>query len=125
MSSDVDQDFFGDKSIENLVETLWSNVFKASNKLIRDTRLFAFGEIESLPKPNVHQMLKTLTVFDSMLDQILTLNQNGKLDLVDTRLIFNAKQQILVMERIATALRNHDRAGYDEAVIALEKQAPI
>lgn len=125
MFEDSGADFFGDKGIEALVEQLWSNVFMVSNKLIRDTKLFAFSEMESLPKPNVHQMLKTLTVMDSMLSQILTLNQNGELNLKDTRQIFNAKQQILVMERVATALKNHDRAGYDEAVMELTKQAPI
>lgn len=120
-----DADFFGDESVERLVEEMWSNVFNASNKLIQDTKLFAFSEIESLPKPNIHQMLKTLTVFDNILDLILTLNQNGQVDVKDTRLIFNAKQQILLMERIATALRNKDRPDYDEAVLQLENQAPF
>lgn len=78
-----------------------------------------------VPDPNIHQILATLTVIDGMLEVILTLSHAGRVDVGNTRLIFNAKQQILTMEQIATALNNDDRKSYDEAVDRLKKQAPF
>lgn len=118
-------EFFGDKEIQKHVLELWANVFDASHKVIQDAKIFGFENMGVLPDPNIHQMLATLSVIDGMLEFILTLTQAGKVDFNDTRLIFNAKQQILTMEQIATALNNDDRKGYDEAVDRLGKQAPF
>lgn len=125
MTEDEKLEFFGDDSIKELVVELWGGVFEASNKLIRDTQIFGFQEIGIIPDPNVHQMLNSLALIGSMLELMLTLSQAGQVDIEDTRLIFNAKQQILMMEQIASALNNDDRASYDEAVERLQKQAPI
>lgn len=125
MTEDEKLEFFGDDSIKELVVELWAGVFEASNKLIRDTQIFGFQEIGIIPDPNVHQMLNSLALIDSMLELMLTLSQTGQVDIEDTRLIFNAKQQILMMEQIASALNNDDRVSYDQAVKRLQTQAQI
>ena len=125
MTENEKLEFFGDDSIKELVVELWGGVFEASNKLIKDTKIFGFQEIGIIPDPNVHQMINSLALISNMLEIMLTLSQTGQVDTEDTRLIFNAKQQILMMEQIASALNNDDRASYDEAVERLQKQAPI
>lgn len=125
MTENNNIEFFGDSSIKLFVEQLWSKVFDASNKLIRDTKLFGFSEIEALPNPNVHQMLTALAVIDNVLDQIMTMDSNGTVNIGDTRMLINAKQQIFNMTMIAAALKAKDRASYDEAVRRLHNQAQI
>jgi len=125
MTEDEKIEYFGDEAIKKHVLKLWANVFRASNKVIQDAKIFGFEKIGIVPDPNIHQMLATLSVIDGMLEIILGLSQAGKVDVSDTRLIFNAKQQILTMEQIATALNNDDRKGYDEAIERLCKQAPF
>lgn len=118
-------EFFGDSAVKAFVEELWSKVFEASNKLIRDTKLFGFSEIEALPNPNVHQMLASLAVIDTVLDQIMTMDRDGTVNIGDTRLLINAKQQICIMTMIAAALKAKDRQRYDDAVRQLHNQAQI
>jgi hypothetical protein len=125
MTENNNKEFFGDDAIKLFVERLWSKVFEASNKLIRDTKLFGFSEIEALPNPNVHQMLASLTVIDVVLDQIMMMDQDGTVSIGDTRLLINAKQQIFNMTMIAAALKAKDRESYDEAVRRLHDQAQI
>lgn len=125
MTEDEKIEFFGDDAIKKHVVELWANVFDASNKVIQDAKIFGFESMGVVPDPNIHQILATLTVIDGMLEFILTLSHAGKVDVGDTRLIFNAKQQILTMEQIATALNSEDRKSYDEAVERLAKQAPF
>jgi hypothetical protein len=125
MTENNNKEFLGDDAIKLFVERLWSKVFEASNKLIRDTKLFGFSEIEALPNPNVHQMLASLTVIDVVLDQIMMMDQDGTVSIGDTRLLINAKQQIFNMTMIAAALKAKDRESYDEAVRRLHDQAQI
>lgn len=125
MTENEKLEFFGDINIQKNVELLWARVFEASNKVIKDAEIFGFELIGFLPNPNIHQLLMTLSVISDMLERILMLSQTGKLELGNIRLIFNAKQQILTMEQIATALNNDDRVSYDEAVDRLAKQAPF
>ncbi len=118
-------EFFNDESIRSYVEELWGKVFEVSNQIIRDTKVFGFNEIDVIPDPNIHQMLATLAVASNTLDLILNMNSNGDIDIGDTRLVLNAKQQVLNMESIATALKSKDRSRYDESVKRLHEQAQI
>lgn len=116
-------EFFGDSLIKEKVETLWHKVMESCRKFISDSRKFGFQGIELLPNPNVHQMLRSLRLVDGAFE-ILMSDENGEqLDHDDYRLIFNARQQILHMEMVATALKKKDQAGYDEAVAILDRQA--
>lgn len=122
MTDDDLSEFFGDQTIKDTVEEFWNEVFEASRKLIRDTKRFSFSEVEILPNPTVHQMLSTLSALDNMFEIALS-PTNAKLETELIRLIFNARQQILNMELIATALNNKDRDNYDYAVRRLQNQA--
>lgn len=123
MADDDLNEFFGEKEIKELVEELWSEVFKTSNSLIKDTKAFGFGDMEILPNPNIFQMLNTLTIIDNMIDIILPLDQIGKVN--SSVNLLNAKQQILNMEMIATAIKSKNREAYDEAVRRLHRQAQL
>lgn len=105
------------------VSEAWTNVFATSNLVIKQSGLYGFDGIELIPKPNIHQMLATMTVVSTMLDKII--EHLGCVDIPhhDTRLLFNAKQQILRLEQVAAALLAKDEPLYNEAIAELEKQA--
>lgn len=116
-------EFFGEKVVKDKVEKLWGNVMESARKFIRDSHTFGFEKVGIVPNPTVHQMLSSLRLADVAFGMIMADAEDSHLDADDIRLIFNAKQQILNMERVATALNNKDRFNYDEAVRLLENQA--
>lgn len=116
-------EFFGDDDVRVLVEKLWSEVFRASNKLIQDTKAFGFSDIAILPNPNIFQMINALTMIDIMIDIVLPLEQDGKIK--SSVNLLNAKQQILNMRMIATAITDDDRNAYEAAVRRLNNQAQV
>ena len=123
MTEEEYKEFFGEKAIKENVERLWNNVMEAARKFIRDSKKFGIDEIGILPNPTVHQMLSSLRLTDVAFGMIIDDAEDSKLDTDDIRLIFNAKQQILNLERVATALHKQDRASYEEAVRLIENQA--
>ena len=116
-------DFFGDDAVKALVEKAWESVFITSNKVIRDAGIFGFEGIEVIPNPNIHQMLTTLTIVSNVLDFMLSLSSEAEIDYDARRLILNAKQQILTLERVATALKAVNREDFNQAMQDLKSQA--
>ena len=105
------------------VATAWADVFATSNLVIRQSGLYGFNGIELIPNPNIHQMLASMSVVSVMLDKITEKLDRVDLDPNDTRLLLNAKQQILRLEQVAAALLAKDENLYNQAIKELEKQA--
>lgn len=107
------------------VAEAWTNVFATSNLVIKQSGLYGFNGIELIPNPNIHQMLATMGVVSGMLDKITESLGCSGVDIKpdDTRLLFNAKQQILRLEQVAAALLAKDEALYNESILELKKQA--
>lgn len=105
------------------VSSVWTDVFATSNLVIKQSGLYGFNGIELIPNPNIHQMLASMSVVSVMLDKIT--EKLDRIDLApeDTRLLLNAKQQILRLEQVAAALLAKDEPLYNEAILELEKQA--
>lgn len=117
-------EYFGDPLIKSTVETAWAEVFKYSNKVIRDAGYFGFYGLEVIPNPNIHQMLASLSVVDSALDIMLTsCAEMVTLQYDATKMILNAKQQILNLENVANSLKAQNRDDFDRAMERLQKQA--
>ena len=105
------------------VSSVWTDVFATSNLVIKQSGLYGFNGIELIPNPNIHQMLASMSVVSVMLDKITEKLDRIDLDPDDTRLLLNAKQQILRLEQVAAALLAKDEPLYNEAILELKKQA--
>lgn len=103
------------------VETLWAKVFESSNRVLVQHLKYGLSGFSEVPRPNVHDMLITLRVFDSVMDVLSQLD----LPYEQSRQILNAKAQITNMERVALAVEASNQADYDAAVEALDRQAPF
>lgn len=106
-----------------LVSKAWADVFTTSNLVIRHSGLYGFNGIELIPNPNIHQMLASMGVVSAMLDKVIERLGDSVLDHDNTRLLLNAKQQIIRLEQVAAALLAKDEVLYNQAVVELEKQA--
>lgn len=107
------------------LDDFWARVFKVSNKVIYDAGLYGFYGMEIIPDPNIHTMMQKLNLVDTLLDNVLV--HFGARESVDTytetRLVLNAKQQILNLERVVAALKANCKEDFDNAINTLRSQA--
>lgn len=114
-----------EKEIVKEVEKCWHEVFKASKKIIADADVFGFYLIEENGTPNIHKILDSLKIIEFEINFIWNKHVEGELDINDTRLIHNTKQQILNMQKMANALKRKDKNLYNEALRCLLNQASM
>lgn len=115
----TEQEFYDKVAVK--VELLWAQVFESSNRVLNQHLKYGFAQLSDAPRPNVHDMLVTLRVLDSMMDVLMTL----ELPYDQSRQILNAKAQITNMERVALAIDAQNEADYTAAVELLDRQAPF
>ncbi len=103
------------------VETVWNIVFRVSGKILHDAKIYGFDGIGDLPAPNIHDMVRHLKVYGAIIDILY----NSAEDYEQQRQLLNARSQITNMERVAAAVVAGERADYEVALAALEKQCVI
>lgn len=111
-----------DVIIQAKVIDAWEKVFNASHAVIRQAKKFGYDEMLK-PSPNIHEMLVHLQIFSTILDILIFNASKLNIPYDETRLMFNAKEQITRMERLAAALNANNRADFDAALESLENQA--
>lgn len=120
-----DDELIDQIKIRQKVETLWANVFQASNRVLFQHGTFGFSGIEHIPSPNIHQMLNTLRVLGFVIDILVDKASSQDLDHDSVKQLLNAKQQIANMENVAAALKIGNVDDYEAAVAVLDKQMVI
>ena len=103
------------------VEAVWNTVFRVSGKILHDAKIYGFDGLGELPAPNIHDMVRHLKVYGAIIDILYSTAE----DYEQQRPLLNARGQITNMERVAAALVAGERADYELALAALEKQCVI
>ncbi len=119
-------EFFNDIQIKVEVERIWGEIFDSAFQVIRNSDLYAFEEIEIKSNPNIHQLIAATSMLEFMLDR--TIEYVECMDEVDhslIRMLINARQQIVLLKEIATALKIKDKDLFETSIKQLKKQAPI
>ena len=104
------------------VELTWSDVFSTVDRILKVHLRFGFEKFAENLHPSIDDVVLSLKIAESLLD---TLYNSAKLDYSEQRLIFNCKQQILLVQELAEAVRNRDQSGYEQAIGRLRNQAPF
>lgn len=115
----TEEDF--QKSVSTQVEEIWNRVFESSNRVLLQHLKYGFDGYKSVPRPNVHDMLIQLQVFNAAFDVLL----RADLGYDNNRQLLNAKAQVTNMERLAFALDAGNQQDYEAAVAALDRQAVV
>lgn len=104
---------------------LWANVFRLSNRILQQSRLYSYDAISELaPDPNISTILSLCRWFDQAFDNVILFDASiQEIGYENTRLTLNAKQTILVMEKLANALKAKNQEDYNSALAELKAQA--
>ena len=103
------------------VEDLWNMVFANSNRVLQQHKYYGFEGVKAMPNPNVHVMVTSLKILGGIMDVLL----NTDAPYEQSRQLLNAKKQITSMEQLALALLANNDEDYQQALDALDKQAPF
>ncbi len=114
------QELIYDDLIHTKVVAIWEKVFGASNKIIVSAKIYGFHGIGIIPDPNIHDIVRSVRVVRSMLQEI---NSFDDLHFEDNRLILNSIAQLTTMELLALSVQNNDRESFDELLSGLNGQA--
>lgn len=107
------------------VEEIWSEVFRSSNKVIKQASDFGFNGIEAIPSPNIHQILLHLQVFDALIDILLSYGKDQDLGYEQERQLLNAKAQLVKMGQLAAALKANNKDDFELTLAAMKGQLVI
>lgn len=103
-----------------MVEKIWEAIFLTADKILKVHLKFGFEQFNVEMNPRIEHVALALNVLDSLLD---TFHASGTLEHSETRMIFNAKQQILLVQRVAEALQKGSREDYTVAIEQMRAQA--
>ena len=107
-------------SVTVLVEKVWGEVFQVADKVLKAHLKFGFTQFVSGISPSIEDILLGLRTVELVLDALYE-----QFDHEEQRLVMNAKQQILWIQEIATALQHHDKDRYEVAVAKMVSQPQI
>ena len=114
---------YDSSDIKKRVDKIWEHVFKDSNTVLRQSKLYGFYCMQEGPRPNIHAMLIQLQMFSVIMDILISQGPDAGIEYDQTRLLLNAKEQVTRMERVAAALKANNKEDYNSAIEALERQA--
>lgn len=106
---------------KGLLDQVWNDVFEASRKVVEVHLKFGFTAFKENINPRIEDIVLGLKIIDSLLDTL----SNAVSEYPEQRKLFNCRQQILLVQEVATALQNSDKDFYEQAMGKLNKQSPI
>lgn len=106
---------------KELLDQVWHEVFEASRKLVKVHINFGFTAFQENINPKIEDIVLGLKIIDSLLDTL----SSAVAEYPEQRKLFNCRQQILLVQEVATALQNSDKDFYEQAMGKLKNQSPI
>lgn len=110
------------EQISDQVEELWEEVMAVTNNVLKTHVKFGFAQFAENVTPSLDEILLSLQIVESILD---TVGTSGNLDYAESRVVGNAKQQILWIQLIGNALKYGNETDYLESIKNLGNQAPV
>lgn len=118
------QDLYAQAGIREKVLEIWGRVFKASNKVIKDARDYGFLGMDVAPDPNIHKLLVSAKFLAGIVTFLVDQAEQRD-DMESVRLLLNAKEQLLRLERLAIELKANNENGFNQVLAELNAQAVI
>ena len=114
-----DKEPSGSEENKHKVEELWARTFAYSNKIIGKVQKLGFNRLGEMVTPNVEEMLITLQIMSAVFEVLGAHSDDDE----ETRLLLNARQQILRMELLVSTWKAGDQNEFTKVVGELERQA--
>ncbi|MFZ2539336.1 MAG: hypothetical protein WAX04_10600 [Oscillospiraceae bacterium] len=107
--------------LETLSQQIWDHVCNNINLILKECDLHGLSGILIVPDPSIENRITALKKLDVVCEMIL--NSTEAADYSVSRIMYNAKQQILNLEILLTAAKNNDEAGFNSAKACLNGQS--
>ena len=101
-----------------LIEETWGEVIEVVNNVLKTHAKFGFANFARNIAPSIEEILFSLKVVESVLDTV-----DASSDYSESRMIGNAKQQILWIQTVANALKYRNETDYLASIEKLSKQS--
>jgi hypothetical protein len=121
-SVETTEDLYAKAAIRAKVQNIWARVFAASNKVIHDAANYGFLGMEVAPDPNIHKMLVSAKLFTEVMSMLIV-EAEFRDDTESVRMLLNAKEQLVRLERLANELKANNEDGFNAVLNELNSQA--
>lgn len=112
------------ETLENIAVDIWNEVCKNIEQILKECDLFGLAGILTIDDPSLQDRIEILKKLDDLFELIIDNFDRSSVEHYSvTRIMFNAKQQILNLEMLLTAAKNNDEVGFNEIKNRLESQA--
>lgn len=109
------------KEFETLANGIWEHVCKNIVLILKECDLYGLAGILTIPDPSIENRINALKNLDQICQLIID-NTSAEQYSV-SRVMYNAKQQILHLEMLLSAAKNEDAVGFKEAQDRLNGQS--
>ena len=99
-------------NLEQLSDEIWSRVCTVIEGILKECQLYGLAGILTIPNPSVEARLVALRELDDVFDRII--ESLPSVEYTSKRHMFNAKQQVLNLERLLNAAKSNDQECFDE-----------
>ena len=107
--------------LEISANIIWDHVCNNIALILKECDLYGLAGILTIPDPAIENRIHALKKLDTIC-QIIIDNTGGEQYSV-SRIMYNAKQQILHLEMLLSAAKNEDETGFKEAKSRLNGQS--
>ena len=116
---------YDNMEIKERVDPMWEQVFRYSNKVVREAAAYGVEALPDVPNLNLHGMVSQLQALSEGIKYLIDYGPKLGLSHDQNRMALNAKEQLSRMTRLSDALKADDEAAYIIAIQELEKQAEL
>jgi hypothetical protein len=109
------------KELELLADTIWEHVCQNILLILKECDLYGLAGILTVPDPSIENRIHALKKLDKICQIII--DNTGHDQYSVSRVMYNAKQQILHLEMLLSAAKNEDATGFNEAKARLNGQS--
>lgn len=110
--------------VRQKVSQVWDLTISFCNKVLQHCDVYGI-QLMDIPDPNVHQMHHSLSVVVLPMLEKLSEDPNVDLEPEDGIRIANIKQYIWHLSNVVSAIIKDNEQAFDEAVMALSREAHI
>lgn len=107
-------------TLDELADEVWNLVSVNISNILKECDLYGLAGILTTPDPSIENRINALKKLDEICQLVIDNISEDKYSV--SRIMYNAKQQILNLERLLSAAKNKDVAGFDEAKALLNGQ---
>lgn len=109
------------KQLEIVANTIWEHVCQNIVSILKECNLYGLAGILTVPDPSIEKRINALKKLDNICQIII--DNTGDEQYSVSRVMYNAKQQILNLEVLLSAAKNGDEDEFKEAQRLLNGQS--